>query len=134
MLLCLVPAFLIAVRSPFSSARPPSSDTSAQGEQSAGVRRCSVSGTLLAVCSCTVLPLSRASTDGRRARPGERLFVLRAGYQRAGHHPPARILGFEMGVAGAVGAVAFSVIIGCDALSVWGEEEDGQPRRWRCRR
>jgi hypothetical protein len=73
----------------------------------------SVSGTVLAVCSCTVLPLF-AGIYKRGAGLGPATAFLYAGpaINVLAIILTARVLGLEMGVARAVGAIAFSVVIG----------------------
>jgi uncharacterized membrane protein YraQ (UPF0718 family) len=73
----------------------------------------SVSGTVLAVCSCTVLPLF-AGIYGRGAGLGPATAFLYAGpaINVLAIVLTARILGLELGIARAVGAVVFSVVIG----------------------
>ncbi len=73
----------------------------------------SVSGTILAVCSCTVLPLfggiyKRGAGIGPAIAflySGPAINVLAIVYS-------ARLLGYDLGVARAIGAIAFSVVIG----------------------
>ena len=73
----------------------------------------SVSGTILAVCSCTVLPLF-AGIYMRGAGLGPAIAFLYSGpaINVLAIVLTARVLGFELGVARAVGAVTFSVVIG----------------------
>ncbi len=73
----------------------------------------SVSGTILAVCSCTVLPLF-AGIYKRGAGLGPAIAFLYSGpgINILALILTARILGFEMGVARAIGAVLFSLVIG----------------------
>jgi uncharacterized membrane protein YraQ (UPF0718 family) len=72
-----------------------------------------VSGTVLAVCSCTVLPLF-ASIHKRGAGLGPATAFLYAGpaINVMAIILSARVLGLELGVARAVFAIAFSVVIG----------------------
>jgi len=73
----------------------------------------SVSGTVLAVCSCTVLPLF-AGIYGMGAGIGPATAFLYAGpaINALAIILTARVLGVELGVARAVGAVVFSIVIG----------------------
>jgi uncharacterized membrane protein YraQ (UPF0718 family) len=73
----------------------------------------SVSGAILAVCSCTVLPLF-AGIYKRGAGLGPATAFLYSGpaINVLAIILTARVLGFELGVARAVGAIAFSVVIG----------------------
>jgi hypothetical protein len=73
----------------------------------------SVSGTILAVCSCTVLPLF-AGIHRMGAGLGPAVAFLYSGpaVNVLAIILTARILGPELGIARAVGAVVFSVVIG----------------------
>jgi uncharacterized membrane protein YraQ (UPF0718 family) len=73
----------------------------------------SVSGTLLAVCSCTVLPLF-AGIYKRGAGLGPATAFLYSGpaINVLAVVLTARVLGWQLGVARAVGAIAFSIVIG----------------------
>ena len=113
-LLCLVPAFFIAGAIGVFVAH----DTvirylgpTAHKAVAYGVA--SVSGSVLAVCSCTVLPLF-AGIYRRGAGLGPATAFLYAGpaINVLAIILTARVLGVEIGVARAVGAVAFSVVIG----------------------
>ena len=113
-LLCLVPAFFIAGGiSVFVS------QTSVMRYLGAGARKvtaygvAAVSGTVLAVCSCTVLPLF-AGIYGMGAGLGPATAFLYSGpaINALAIILTARVLGVEVGVARAVGAIVFSVVIG----------------------
>jgi len=73
----------------------------------------SVSGSILAVCSCTVLPLF-AGLYSRGAGIGPAAAFLYSGpaINVLAIILTARVLGLEMGIARAAGAVLFSIIIG----------------------
>jgi hypothetical protein len=73
----------------------------------------SVSGTILAVCSCTVLPLF-AGIYKRGAGLGPAIAFLYSGpaINVLAIILTARILGWQLGLARAIGAVTFSVVIG----------------------
>jgi uncharacterized membrane protein YraQ (UPF0718 family) len=73
----------------------------------------SVSGTILAVCSCTVLPLF-AGIYGMGAGLGPATAFLYSGpaINVLAIILTARVLGIELGIARAVGAILFSVVIG----------------------
>jgi hypothetical protein len=83
-----------------------------------------VSGTILAVCSCTVLPLfSGIYVAGAGLGPaiaflysGPAINVMAIVYS-------ARLLGWDIGLARAIGAVSFSVIIGLIMAYVFRKEE-----------
>jgi hypothetical protein len=83
-----------------------------------------VSGTVLAVCSCTVLPLF-AGIYKRGAGLGPATAFLYSGpaINVLAIILTARVLGMEMGVARAVGAIIFSVIIGVSMAFIFRHEE-----------
>jgi len=73
----------------------------------------SISGTILAVCSCTVLPLF-AGIYRRGAGLGPAIAFLYSGpaVNVLAIVYTAKLLGFDLGLARAVGAIVFSVVIG----------------------
>jgi len=124
-LLCLVPAFFIAgaigvfvkqgaVLRYLGSTAP---RTMAYGVAS-------VSGSVLAVCSCTVLPLF-AGIYQRGAGLGPATAFLYSGpaINVLAVILTARVLGVELGVARAVGAVVFAVVIGLAMAGIFRREE-----------
>ena len=128
-LLCLVPAFFIAgAISVFISNRAVMKYLGAEAKKSVAYGVAAVSGTILAVCSCTVLPLF-AGIYKRGAGLGPATAFLYSGpaINVLAIILTARVLGLEMGLARALGAVAFSVIIGiCMAFLFRHEEADRQ--------
>jgi hypothetical protein len=113
-LLCLVPALFIAgAISVFVSQASVMKYLGASANKVLAYGVASVSGTVLAVCSCTVLPLF-AGIYKRGAGLGPATAFLYSGpaINVLAIILTARVLGFEMGVARAVGAVAFSIVIG----------------------
>jgi uncharacterized membrane protein YraQ (UPF0718 family) len=84
----------------------------------------SVSGSVLAVCSCTVLPLF-AGIYKRGAGLGPAAAFLYAGpaINVLAIILTARILGMELGVARTVGAVGFSVVVGAIMHLIYRREE-----------
>ena len=124
-ILCLLPAFLIAgVISVFVGQASVLKYFGAQAKKWVAYSVAAVSGSILAVCSCTVLPLF-SSIHKRGAGLGPAIAFLYSG--------PAinilaiiltwRILGFEMGLARTIGAVGFSVIIGSIMAFIYRKEE-----------
>jgi len=73
----------------------------------------SVSGSILAVCSCTVLPLF-AGIYRMGAGLGPAMAFLYSGpaINILAIILTARILGLQMGIARAIGAIVFSIVIG----------------------
>ena len=113
-LLCLVPAFFIAgVISVFVSQAAVIKYLGGQAKKWVAYAVASVSGTILAVCSCTILPLF-SSIYKRGAGLGPAVAFLYSGpaINILAIILTARILGLELGIARIVGAVTFSVIIG----------------------
>ena len=84
----------------------------------------SVSGTILAVCSCTVLPLF-AGIYGMGAGLGPASAFLYSGpaINVLAIILTARILGMELGVARALGAILFSVLIGLLMHAIFRKEQ-----------
>jgi len=88
----------------------------------------SVSGTILAVCSCTVLPLF-AGIYRRGAGLGPATAFLYSGpaINVLAIILTARVLGVELGVARAVGAIVFSVVVGLLMHAIFKGEAAGEP-------
>jgi uncharacterized protein len=84
----------------------------------------SVSGAILAVCSCTVLPLF-GGLYKRGAGLGPAIAFLYSGpaINILAIVLTAKVLGFELGAARAIGAVAFSVVIGLAMAFLYRREE-----------
>ncbi|MDD5680095.1 MAG: permease [Candidatus Omnitrophica bacterium] len=113
-LLCLVPAFFIAgAISVFISQASVMKYFGAKANKLLSYSVASVSGTILAVCSCTVLPLF-SGIYKRGAGLGPAIAFLYSGpaINVLAIILTARILGWQLGLARAIGAVIFSVVIG----------------------
>jgi uncharacterized membrane protein YraQ (UPF0718 family) len=84
----------------------------------------SVSGTILAVCSCTVLPLF-AGIYRRGAGLGPAVAFLYSGpaINVLAIIMTARILGWQLGLARAIGAVSFSIVIGLIMAMLFRKED-----------
>ena len=124
-LLCLVPAFFIAgVIAVFISQAAVVKYFGGKAKKWVAYLVASVSGTILAVCSCTVLPLF-SSIHKRGAGLGPAIAFLYSGpaINILAIILTARILGFELGVARVIGAVSFSVIIGLIMSFIYRKEE-----------
>jgi len=124
-LTCLVPAFFIAgAIGVFVSQASVIKYFGAQAKKALSYCVASVSGTVLAVCSCTVLPLfSGIYQRGAGIGPataflysGPAINVLAIVYS-------ARLLGLDLGVARAAGAVLFSIVIGLIMAFLFRREE-----------
>ncbi len=113
-LLCLVPAFFIAgAISCFVSQAAVMRYLGPAAHKALAYGVASVSGSILAVCSCTVLPLF-AGIWKRGAGLGPAIAFLYSGpaINILAIVLTARILGLPLGIARAVGAIAFSIVIG----------------------
>lgn len=113
-LLCLVPAFFIAgAIGVFVSQNAVMKYFGPKANKALAYGLASVSGTILAVCSCTVLPLF-GGIYMRGAGLGPAIAFLYSGpaINVLAIVLTARVLGWPLGVARAIGAVAFSVVIG----------------------
>ncbi|MDD4746301.1 MAG: permease [Salinivirgaceae bacterium] len=123
--LCLLPAFFIAgVISVFISQGSVLKYFGANAKKWLAYSVASLSGTILAVCSCTILPLF-SSIHKRGAGLGPAIAFLYSGpaINILAIILTARILGFEMGVARTIGAVTFSVVIGLTMSFIYRKEE-----------
>jgi len=124
-LLCLIPAFFIAgVISVFVSQASVIKYFGANAKKWLAYLVASVSGTILAVCSCTILPLF-SSIHKRGAGLGPAIAFLYSGpaINILAIILTARILGPELGIARVIGAVVFSVIIGLIMHFIYIKEE-----------
>lgn len=124
-LLCLVPAFFIAgVIAVFISQTAVIKYLGAKTNKIKAYLIASVSGTILAVCSCTVLPLF-SSIHKKGAGLGPAIAFLYSGpaINILAIILTARILGFELGVARVIGAVSFSLLIGLIMAFIYRDEE-----------
>ncbi len=113
-ILCLIPAFFIAgAIAVFVSQASVIKYFGAKANKFLSYTVAATSGTILAVCSCTILPLFM-SIYKRGAGLGPAIAFLYSGpaINVLAIILTARILGPELGIARAVGAVSFSVIIG----------------------
>lgn len=124
-LLCLVPAFFIAgVIAVFVGQASVIKYFGANAVKWKSYLIASVSGTVLAVCSCTILPLF-SSIHKRGAGLGPAIAFLYSGpaINILAIILTARILGVELGVARVVGAVSFSIVIGLAMAFLFRREE-----------
>jgi len=113
-LTCLVPAFFIAgAIAVFVSQGAVLQYLGAKASRVLAYTVASVSGTVLAVCSCTVLPLF-AGIYGRGAGIGPATAFLYSGpaINVLAIVLTAKVLGPELGLARAVGAVVFAYAVG----------------------
>jgi uncharacterized membrane protein YraQ (UPF0718 family) len=124
-LLCLVPAFFIAgAIGVFISQNAVMKYFGPKANKLLAYGVASVSGTILAVCSCTVLPLF-AGIYMRGAGLGPAIAFLYSGpaINVLAIVMTARVLGYQIGLARALGAVVFSVVIGALMHLIFLKEE-----------
>jgi len=129
-LLCLVPAFFIAgAIGVFVRQAAVMKYLGAGASKWVSYPVAAVSGTILAVCSCTVLPLF-AGIHKRGAGLGPATAFLYSGpaINALAIILTARVLGLELGVARAVGAVAFSIVIGLLMHLLFRREEEDRAK------
>ena len=124
-LTCLVPAFFIAgAISIFISQGAVLKYFGPSAKKSLSYGIASVSGIVLSVCSCTVLPLfggiyKRGAGIGPAIAflySGPAINILAIVYS-------ARLLGYDLGVGRAIGAILFSVVIGLIMAAIYRREE-----------
>jgi uncharacterized protein len=113
-LTCLVPAFFIAgAIAVFVSQAAVLKYFGAQANKILSYSVASVSGTILAVCSCTVLPLfAGIYTRGAGIGPATAFLYSGPAINVLAISLTAKILGWQLGLARAIGAVFFAVITG----------------------
>lgn len=113
-ILCLIPAFFIAgAISNFVSQNSVIRYLGAGAKKLVAYGVASVSGTILAVCSCTVLPLfAGIYSKGAGIGPATAFLYSGPAINVLAIILTARVLGLRMGIARALGAVVFSIIIG----------------------
>jgi len=113
-LLCLIPAFFIAgAIAVFVSQSSVIKYFGAEAKKIMAYGVASVSGTILAVCSCTVLPLfSGIYKKGAGLGPAIAFLYSGPAINVLAIIMTARILGWQLGAARAIGAIVFSVVIG----------------------
>ena len=128
-LLCLVPALFIAgAMSAFIRQSSVMKYFGCHANKVLAYGVASVSGVILAVCSCTVLPLF-AGIYKRGAGLGPAIAFLYSGpaINVLAIVLTARILGIEMGIARAIGAILFSVVIGLAMHYIFRSDETNNP-------
>jgi uncharacterized membrane protein YraQ (UPF0718 family) len=124
-LLCLIPAFFIAgAIAVFVSQASVMKYLGPKANKILAYGVASVSGTILAVCSCTVLPLFAGIYKmGAGLGPASAFLYSGPAINVLAIILTARILGLELGIARAVGAISFSVIIGLLMHLIYRKEE-----------
>ena len=124
-LLCLVPAFFIAgTIAVFISQASVIKYFGAGAKKWISYAIASVSGSILAVCSCTVLPLF-SGIHKRGAGLGPAIAFLYSGpaINILAIILTARVLGIRLGIARVIGAVVFAIVIGLIMHYLYRKEE-----------
>ncbi|MBL3555956.1 MULTISPECIES: permease [Marinobacter] len=124
-ILCLLPAFLIAgAMSVYISQGSVMRYLGPSASKPVAFSVASVSGTLLAVCSCTVLPLF-GGIYRRGAGLGAAVAFLYSGpaINIMAIVVTAKVLGAEIGFARAIGAIGFAIVIGTIMHLIYRREE-----------
>jgi uncharacterized membrane protein YraQ (UPF0718 family) len=123
--LCLVPAFFIAgAIAVFVSQDAVMRYLGPRANKALAYGVASVSGTILAVCSCTVLPLfAGIYRMGAGLGPATAFLYSGPAINVLAIILTARVLGLELGIARAVGAIVFSVVIGLIMHLIYRREE-----------
>ena len=127
-ILCLVPAFFIAgAIGVFVSQAAVMKYLGAEAKKIVAYSVASVSGVILAVCSCTVLPLfSGIYRMGAGLGPATTFLYSGPAINVMAIVLTARILGFELGAARAVGAIIFGILIGLLMHVIFRREEQNK--------
>jgi len=124
-LTCLIPAFFIAgavVNFISSQAVMRFLGPAAKRPVAYGVA--SISGAILAVCSCTILPLfSGIYKRGAGLGPAATFLYSGPAINILAMILTARILGWQLGLARALGAVVFSIVIGLLMARIFRRED-----------
>ncbi|MDK2985278.1 MAG: uncharacterized protein PWQ96_920 [Clostridia bacterium] len=124
-LFCLVPAFFIAgAIAIFVSQDQVLKYFGSKAKKWVSYSIASVSGAVLAVCSCTVLPLfAGLYTRGAGIGPAVAFLYSGPAINVLAIILTARVLGWQFGLARAVGAVFFAVVIGIIMSLIYGKED-----------
>lgn len=123
---CLIPAFFIAgAMANFISQRAVIQYFGGGANKVLSYAIASVSGTILAVCSCTVLPLfTGIYRRGAGIGPATAFLYSGPAINILAIILTTRVLGWSLGLARGVGAVLFSLVIGLIMAALFkGEEE-----------
>jgi len=124
-LLCLIPAFFIAgTIAVFISQNAVMKYLGAGAKQWIAYTLASVSGAILAVCSCTVLPLfTGIYKRGAGLGPATAFLYSGPAINIMAIILTARVLGYQLGIARIIGAVVFSIVIGLLMQLIFRREE-----------
>ncbi len=125
-LTCLIPAFFIAgAIAVFVSQASVMKYFGAKAKKVLAYGVASVSGSILAVCSCTVLPLFAGIYKmGAGLGPATTFLYSGPAINILAIILTARVLGPELGIARALGAIIFSIVIGLLMHFIFRREEE----------
>ena len=125
-LLCLIPAFFIAgAISVFIRKESVIKLMGPKAKKVPAYGIASVSGSILAVCSCTVLPLfAGIYTRGAGIGPATSFLYSGPAINILAIVLTAKVLGAKIGLARGLGAVAFAVVIGLLMQLFFGREDE----------
>ncbi len=125
-LLCLVPAFFIAgAIASFVSQAAVMKYLGPKAPKVVAYGVASVSGTILAVCSCTVLPLfAGIHTMGAGLGPATAFLYSGPAINVLAVVLTASVLGAKLGAARAIGAVLFAVVVGALMALIFRRSEE----------
>ncbi len=127
-LLCLVPALFIAgAIMIFLNQRSVIRYLGPKAKRIVAYSVASVSGTILAVCSCTVLPLFKGIyRKGAGLGPAVSFLYSGPAINVLAIVLTANVLGFRLGAARAVGAIAFAFVVGILMHALFRKEDDAR--------
>jgi len=125
-LLCLIPAFFIAgAIAVFIRQEAVIRYFGAKAKKILSFSIASVSGAILAVCSCTVLPIfAGIYTRGAGIGPAAAFLYSGPAINVLAIILTAKVLGYRLGLARALGAIIFSVVIGLIMHFLFNREEE----------
>jgi uncharacterized protein len=131
-LLCLIPAFFIAgAISVFVRQAAVLKYLGPRAPKPLAYGVASVSGTILAVCSCTVLPLfGGIYANGAGLGPATAFLYSGPAINALAIILTARILGVELGLARGIAAVAFALVIGLLMHLIFRRDEAERSDNW----
>ena len=130
-ILCLLPALFIAgAISVFISQAAVIKYLGANAKKVTAYAVASVSGAILAVCSCTILPLfSGIYKRGAGLGPATAFLYSGPAINVLAIILTARVLGMEIGIARALGAIIFSIVIGLIMAFIFRKEEQEKAKQ-----
>ncbi len=127
-LLCLIPAFFIAgAIMVFLNQQSVIKYLGPDAKKPVAYGTAAVSGTILAVCSCTVLPIFKGIyKKGAGIGPAVAFLYSGPAINVLAIVLTAKVLGLQLGIARAVGAVIFAVVIGLCMHLVFRKEDNAR--------